>query len=385
RESRDSTLESAAVISAETSSLSLRSERWEYTVPNDPWSSRYPPRTSLSSPPRENPGIERRMARSSERTGIGSILPPLRRCGTAYAGTWLRKARTENEKLKEDFCLPDLLQWGKVDGTWCSEVVRCPDRIESVGGRMRLRLGFVPACLVVFACARGLVAEEPFDIPLRITMGGSTTVDSYGRTWLAEGPGAGDLLNIRPDDAGGANWAENWTLGNMNADSFLALGFDPGHPGDQYIFNTIRWDDGGNPPDFLMEIPVPNGSYLVNLYFNEACCPARHFKITLQDEVVNDDVSYEDYDPAAPALGKLGRLSFPGIVVTDRILKIGLLPCLTCPGATDGNAILDALEILSGEGCDHSGLDFNCAFDAGTGEVKGSWKSLAGAASYQVL
>src|SRR5262245_21262594 len=177
---------------------------------------------------------------------------------------------------------------------------------------MRLRLGLVPAIVLVFAGAGRVGAQELFDIPLRNNMGGTTTVDSHGRTWLGEGPGPGDPLNIRPNDAGGANTAENW--GVINGDSFIALGFDPAHPGDQYIFNTIRWDLGTEAPDFLTEIPVPNGTYLVNMYFNEACCPQRHFKISIQGTVVDEDVSYVDYD-AAPAVGKLGRLSFPGIVV----------------------------------------------------------------------
>ena len=112
-------------------------------------------------------------------------------------------------------------------------------------------------------------AEEAFNIPLRISMGGVETEDSFGRIWLGEGPGAGDPLNIRPDDRGGAQWIENWEFGRFQPDSLEALGFDPFHPGDSYIFNTIRWDVGGDGLDFRMEIPIPNGKYLVNMYFTE--------------------------------------------------------------------------------------------------------------------
>jgi len=233
--------------------------------------------------------------------------------------------------------------------------------------------------------------QELFDVPLRINLGGVETVDSLGRTWLGDGPGAGDPLNIRPDDAGGANAIENWSLGAFQPDSLTALGFDPFHPGDSYIFNTIRYDDGANPPDYILELPIPNGSYLVNLYFNESCCPNRHFKLQIQDEIVDDNVSYVDY-ANPPGLGKVGRLSFQGVPVQDQVLRIGLLPCPECPcpecaaGAIpDINALIDALEVLSGPGCDNQGLDFNCSYDTGTGEVTGTWKAFPGADAYRVL
>ena len=158
-------------------------------------------------------------------------------------------------------------------------------------------------------------------------------------------PGSGDPLGIRPNDTGGQNWIENWSA--VDAESFEKLGLDPGHPGDGYIFNTIRWDPAGDGPDnnFLMEIPVPSGEYTVSMYFTEACCTNRHFKIALQGAIVDDDVSYLDYfDPPLP-LPRTGLLSFEGIAVTGEVLHIGLLPCPACPDGGDANAIIDALEI----------------------------------------
>ena len=118
--------------------------------------------------------------------------------------------------------------------------------------------------------------------------------------------------------------------------------------GAKYIFDTIRWDTGNDGVDFRLEIPVPNGTYQVNMYFTEECCTGRHFKIEIQGDIVDDDVSYLDYDTVAPGLGKTGKLSFAGITVTDRILHIAFLPCPDpeCQGGIDGNSIIDALEIV---------------------------------------
>jgi hypothetical protein len=188
----------------------------------------------------------------------------------------------------------------------------------------------------------------PFSAPLRINMGGVDAVDSHGNTWIGDGPGPGDPLDIRPDDASGTNTIENWCAADET--SLADLGFNPNHVGDNYIFSTIRWDVGNDGIDFRLEIPMEDGGYTVNMYFNECCCPARHFKIEIQDVIVDEDVSFLDYDVASPGLGKVGRLSFEGIAVADGFLRIGLLPCTDCPGVLDTNAIIDALEILSSGG-----------------------------------
>ena len=41
-------------------------------------------------------------------------------------------------------------------------------------------------------------------------MGGSSAVDSRGELWIGDGPGAADVLDIRPDDFGGRNTVTNW-------------------------------------------------------------------------------------------------------------------------------------------------------------------------------
>ena len=205
-------------------------------------------------------------------------------------------------------------------------------------------------CLVL-ALSAALSAQEFFHVPVRINMGGPETEDSYGRTWLGDRDACGapqnsDPLGIRPDDNGGGRAECDWFIGNFQPDSLDELGFDSFEPGDVALFNSIRWDEGNNPPDFLLEIPIPNGDYHVNMYFAENCCPDRHFKIEVQEELLAEDVSYLSYSDN-PALGRAGVLSFEDIVVDDGILRIGLLPCPECPGATDTNAIIDALEILA--------------------------------------
>ncbi|MBI4606947.1 MAG: hypothetical protein HY721_33710 [Planctomycetes bacterium] len=251
-----------------------------------------------------------------------------------------------------------------------------------------------PRSFVVTAALLGLLAaplgaQQLFNVPVRINMGDIERVDSYDRIWLGDGPGTGDPLNIRPDDAGGANTipAEGWSLPNLQPDSMEALGFDPLHDGDLHIFNSIRWDNAAIPGEYRLEIPLIQGDYTVNFYFNEACCTARHFQIEIQGEIVDDDVSYLDYDAASPALGRMGRLSFPAAVGGDNLLRLALLPCnvADCPGATDFNAILNALEVISHPDCDHLGLDFNGSFDAAGNRVELTWLGIAGADGYRVI
>ncbi len=243
-------------------------------------------------------------------------------------------------------------------------------------------VSFVAILLVALPAPVSAQVGQLFDVPLRINMGGPETVDSFGRTWLGD-PGAEmDVLNIRPNDAGGANVIPDWNNGPTADDSISDLGFDP-FGAERSMFSTIRWDDAARPGEFRMEIPFPNGEYLVNMFFNEACCANRHFKIDIQGTLVDPDVSAERWG----GLHRLGRASYPDIAVTDNLMKITLLPCPDpeCFGGTDGNAIINALEILSGDGCDHQGLDFNCAYIGDANKVDGSWVPQAGADGYRIL
>ncbi len=243
-------------------------------------------------------------------------------------------------------------------------------------------VSFVAFLLVVVPASVSAQVGKLFDVPLRINMGGPETIDGFGRTWLGD-PGAEmDVLNIRPDDAGGANAILDWNVGATADDSIIDLGFDSFGP-ERSMFSTIRWDDAARAGAFLMEIPLPNGEYLVNMFFNEGCCANRHFKIDIQGTLVDPDVHSGRWG----GLHRLGRASYPDIAVTDSLMRITLLPCSDpeCPGGTDGNAIINALEILSGEGCDHQGLDFNCTYIGDSNKVDGSWVPQVGADGYRIL
>jgi len=238
-----------------------------------------------------------------------------------------------------------------------------------------------------------------FDVPLRINTGGTRTVDSRGQVWLGD-PGAGaDLLEIRPDDIGGVNSLPLWCLAASQSNASLAaLGYDPLSLDDQNIFNTIRWDVGdddgdlivgelaeaeagdelGGDIDFHMALPIANGDYQVGLYFNECCCPFRHFQIEIEGEILDDDVSVADY--AFGLTGRTGRLAFDDIAVADGSLDIVLRPCPDCeclacaPGqAMDTNAICNAIEVLpAGSGAPQCPSLLTCELGE-DGIVTGTW------------
>lgn len=223
------------------------------------------------------------------------------------------------------------------------------------------------------------IPEIPFEVPLRINMGyPNDLVDSLGRLWIGDGGGAGDYLQIRPDDTGGANTAINWCplTTYLEEDSLRAYGLDPFNASDQAIFNTIRWDDGAAGADFRLEIPVPNGTYTVSTYHTECCCPARHFKIEVQGSVVVEDSSAAAYS-ASGDLGRTGRFIFDDVVVDDGILRLAFLPCPGCVPMgqpVDTNAIVDAIEIVPSDDafpqiCPH---DLICVADPESG-VQSTW------------
>jgi hypothetical protein len=243
-----------------------------------------------------------------------------------------------------------------------------------------------PACALSCQAVR---PDAPFAVPVRLNMGGPPLYDSLGRLWLGDGPGPGDPLSIRPNDAGGANTILEWcpTLSRAN-ESMAVFGLDPRAASDQAIFNTIRWDladddgdgfpgelfdpDGGD-VDFHLEVPVPDGEYLVNLYVTECCCSSRHFQVELQGALVDSDVSVVDYS-ASREIGRTGRLTFGPALVFDRTLRLSLRPCPACAAPpVDTNAIVDAIEVLPAASLNPvCPRDLICTLNP-DGTVSGSW------------
>ena len=179
----------------------------------------------------------------------------------------------------------------------------------------------------------------PFDVPLRINAGGRTVTDDEGRTWLGDPGLNADELGIRADSLGGAQVVSNWCAADWLG--MEDLGFDTEDPAIAEVLQSIRWDVGGDGIDWVMEFPVPDGTYTVNLYFIECCCANRHFKAEIQGDLVIDDI-HQDF-----ITGVSGN-SIEGVEVVDGILQIALLPCLEpeCPGGVNGDALVSAIEIL---------------------------------------
>ena len=242
-----------------------------------------------------------------------------------------------------------------------------------------------------------VVDSVPFAVPLRINMGGPATTDELGRAWLGD-PGAGqDVLGIRPVDNGGFNTIEAWCA---PAPTPVDLGYDNGAgipatlPANSLQFRSIRWD-GGGPDDgaYDLAIPIPNGDYVVSMFFCEACCLNRHQTTTIEGEVVDQDVHANQYAAGAQ---QVGRLAYD-VTVEDEVLDINLVGCLDpdCPGGGDANPILNALEVVTTDFtvCDDPGVGqcpsgLTCSFDADTGAVTGTWTEplcVASLSGYELL
>ena len=177
-----------------------------------------------------------------------------------------------------------------------------------------------PACLLTIAPA----SAQEFDIPLRINMGGAEVVDSNGNLWLGDEGVDADPLNIRPNDLGGAQAIPNWA--NPFPASVEALGFGRTAE-DLSIFRSIRWDVGGDGQDWYMELPVPNTVYEVNIYLCEAGGDGRHYSISLEGEIVEEDVhslAFPTGEGILPGQNVAGVYSFE-VEVTDG-LRMAMLP-----------------------------------------------------------
>src|SRR5690606_12288357 len=175
------------------------------------------------------------------------------------------------------------------------------------------------------SATRLIIRERvPFPVPFRVNLGGPEAIDSLGRLWLGD-PGVNtDVLGIRPDDLGGGNVITNW----CGASATIASPYSMANSGDLAIFGSMRWDLGNDESPYRLEIPIENGSYTVNAYFCEQCCPHRHFSLSIEDEIVAADVHSGLY---AAGVQQVGQLSFgtagSPIVVTDEVLDIVLTGC----------------------------------------------------------
>ena len=214
------------------------------------------------------------------------------------------------------------------------------DVLESRNTRYRIET-LAPAGVRVCPTLTCSIAGDsmPFTVPLRINFAGPEVTDSNGDVWLGDLDGPGDPLGIRPIDANGANHIADWCAASFA--SIEELGFDAFGPMAS-VLSSIRWDSDSFSSPFELELPVPDGEYTVNLFFIECCCANRHFSISLEDEMVYDDVHQGDFSPGPNVAGGIGFYSFEGIEVFDGSLSISFVGI---PGG-DVNALVTALELI---------------------------------------
>ncbi len=209
-------------------------------------------------------------------------------------------------------------------------------------------------CTAAGAVLRSTVVDtsRAFGDVVRINMGGPDVVDSRGRIWWGD-PGEGeDVLDIRPDDSGGAIATLNWAAQRFKPDSIRHLGFDPESAADRSLFTSVRWGKSFDASPFRLELPLAEGRYTVRFYLCENYWhppESRGFRLEIEGEVRESYVNARVFSPDRPQTGWAGSLTFNDVPVTDGSLSIGLLPCdprTECPGARDRNPTINVLEVI---------------------------------------
>jgi hypothetical protein len=233
-------------------------------------------------------------------------------------------------------------------------------------------------------------AQRIFPTPLRIDIGGRHKVDSLGRLWLGDvTPLDNDPLRIRPDSGGGNTSDRGWLEANFHPESIADLGFDPTSQVDRSIFTSMRVDQNTTDGrDFILEVPIENGLYLVNLYICDNETDRRRFKVQIQGDMVDADVGIGDYSPNHPVRGWAGRLQYAGVEVTGGMLRVVLLSCpaAECPGGLVERPLLNALEVVAMPRVGPPGTVTGLAGRSSGGGVQLTWRGSSdpGVAGYRV-
>ena len=220
--------------------------------------------------------------------------------------------------------------------------------------------------------------DLPFATPLRLNMGGPSTLDSIGRVWLGDGLGADPLRDSAPTDAGGSNLLNPWCPATVASvpDSFHSLGLGSAGSGRSV---DLQLDSLGSPrrwSDLRARDPGSKTARIGSIRTTRSvCCPNRHYQIELQGEVVVADANTNEYSTSGQ-VGRTGRFSFDDVVVEDGLVRLTLLGCPDCPqeGPVDPNAILSAVEVLSSDSAPNTRCpnDLICSVEK-DGSVRGVW------------
>jgi hypothetical protein len=181
------------------------------------------------------------------------------------------------------------------------------------------------------------VSDEPMPF-IRINAGGATvTADDGGPNWEA---------NTVTGATSGPSYTVN--IGNIFAGGIAAsTGRHPTIP--SYVSDTVfnglfaqeRWDPAGA-PEMLWTIPVPNGSYVVNLYFGNSfagtsAAGQRVYDINIEGGALEVD----DLDLSGTYGHLMGAMESYPVSVADGDITIELLHNVE-------NPLINAIEVLAG-------------------------------------
>jgi hypothetical protein len=135
----------------------------------------------------------------------------------------------------------------------------------------------------------------------RINVGGASYVDSQGNTWIT--------------DAGFVNSGEKYTTPSSIS----------GTP-DPTLYKSERWDPPST-PSMKFTIPLPSGSYRVDLGFAETYGPTMAVGARVFDVKIEDKVVFSNFDIYAEAgnSGNKALIKSTTVTVSDGMLLIELL------------------------------------------------------------
>ncbi|MGY5355657.1 malectin domain-containing carbohydrate-binding protein [Wenyingzhuangia sp. IMCC45467] len=180
-----------------------------------------------------------------------------------------------------------------------------------------------------------LKPTEDYQYIYRVNSGGDDYIDTFGNTWMAD-------VHKTDENTWGS---KSWTDGFKGLPAFYAsqrTTYDPiAETQDWKLFQDFRY--GAN--QLKYEFPVPDGEYLVELYFNEPwygtgggmdCTGWRVFDVAINDKVVLENVDIWKEAGHDKALKKTVKAFVEG-----GVLKISF------PKVTSSQAVISAIAIAT--------------------------------------
>jgi len=173
------------------------------------------------------------------------------------------------------------------------------------------------------------VTHDGLDSPLDISLSGNGTQPGSAIVRINAGGGA-------YTDSNNNQWSEDNTsyiTGSYETDFKT---FDVQNTTDDDLYLTYHYGDNGAP--FSYNIPLPNGTYDVNLYFTEVFFSGSNQRVF--DVVLEGNLVIDDLDLVATVGSETAYIeSFSNVAVDDGTLNIDF-------SSTVNNAIISAIEII---------------------------------------